>query len=303
MGTYQHSGHDTRLTQLLAHLRVPLYRNGYALILGSAATSVLGLLYWALAARFYSTEVVGASSAVISAMMLLAGIAVLSFSGVLVRFLPVAGATTAKLILSAYAISAGTSVLVGMIFCWGIDWWAPTLHFLGEDGRWTAAFVTAIVIWSLFSLQDSALTGLRQSIWLPLENATFAVIKIGLLVLWGQLLPTWGIFMAWLLPVVVSLLPVNYLIFGRLLPKQVTAQNATPNRATPRAIGQYIAGNYPGTLFFLASTTLLPLIVTEQAGMRATAYFFMPWMITTGLFQVALNMARRSPTYISDASL
>lgn len=290
MGAYSLADRYALLTQLLAHLRLPLYRNGYALILGAAATSALGLAYWALAARFYSTEVVGASSAVISAMMLLAGVAVLSLSGVLVRFIPVAGATTTRLILTAYVLSASASVVVGLVFCWGIDWWAPALRFLREDSRWTLAFVAAIVIWSIFSLQDSALTGLRQSIWIPLENITFAVVKIGLLALFGTLLPTWGIFMAWLLPVIISLAPVNYLIFGHLLPKQAT-QNVQPSRATPRAIGQYIAGNYPGTLCFLASTTLLPLIVAEQAGVRATAYFFMPWMITNGLFQVALNMA------------
>lgn len=291
MGTYRLAARHSLVAQLLAHLRIPLYRNGYALILGAAATSALGLAYWALAARFYSTEVVGISSAVVSAMMLLAGIAVLSFSGVLVRFTPLAGAATGRLIWSAYAISAGASVLVGMIFCWGIDRWAPELAFLQTDGRWTLAFVAAIVVWSIFSLQDSALIGLRQSVWIPLENTTFAVIKIVLLVLLSQLLPTWGIFTAWLLPVVISLLPVNYLIFGRLLPKLASSPGNRTGRVTPQAIAQYIAGNYPGTLFFLASTTLLPLIVTEQLGVRATAYFFMPWMITNGLFQVALNMA------------
>jgi hypothetical protein len=290
MGAYQFSSRSVLLAQLLAHLRMPLYRNGYALILGVAATSALGVAYWALAARVYSPEVVGASSAVISAMMLLTGVAMLSLSGVLVRFIPLAGTATTRLILAAYAISVGTSVVVGVIFCWGIDWWAPTLHFLRDDSRWTIAFVSALVIWSIFALQDSALTGLRQSIWIPLENISFAIIKIGLLALFGKLLPVWGIFIAWVLPVLILVPLVNYLIFGRLLRTQ-PLPNVQLGRATPRAIGQYIAGNYPGTLFFLASTTLLPLIVAEQAGVRATAYFFMPWMIVTGLFQVALQMA------------
>lgn len=290
MSTVQLLGKHALAVQLMAHLRLPLYRNGYALILGAATTSALGVAFWALATRFYSAEVVGASSAVISAMMLLAGVAVLSFSGVLVRFTPLAGTATRRLILMAYALSASASVVVGATFCWSIRLWAPALDFLGDDRRWTFAFVVAIVIWSLFSLQDSALTGLRQSIWIPIENTIFAAIKIVLLVLFGQLLPTWGIFAAWTVPVAVSLLPINYLIFRHLIPQHVQTNGSRSGGLTPYAISRYVAGNYPGTLFYLASTTLLPLLVAQQVGVSATAYFFIPWMIVGGLMQVALNM-------------
>ena len=32
--------------KLLAHARTPLYGNGYALVMSSGISSVLGLLYW-----------------------------------------------------------------------------------------------------------------------------------------------------------------------------------------------------------------------------------------------------------------
>ena len=38
------------------HLQSPLYRNGYALVVATGATSVLGFLYWILAARRYSAR-------------------------------------------------------------------------------------------------------------------------------------------------------------------------------------------------------------------------------------------------------
>ncbi len=40
----------------------------------------------------------------------------------------------------------------------------------------------------------------------------------------------------------------------------------------------------------LAYTTLLPVIVASQAGARANAYFYPPWMIATSLQLVAINM-------------
>lgn len=45
-------------------------------------------MYWVLAARFYSAEMVGLSSAALSAMLLLSGISQLSLNSVLVRFVP-----------------------------------------------------------------------------------------------------------------------------------------------------------------------------------------------------------------------
>lgn len=276
--------------QLLDHLRIPLYRNGYALILGAGASAVLGLIYWALAARYYSPEVVGIGSAVISALALLAGVAMLSLTGVLVRFTPLAGDNTAHLITAAYAISLVVALLVGWGFCHLAGAWSPKLSFLSQDRGWTIAFVGGTMAWCIFALQDSALTGLRQSLWIPLENTLFAAIKIVLLVLFAQWIPMWGIFAAWMAPLLVSLLPVNVLIFRYLVPQHVQTQGPQAG-IVPQAVLRYIVGNYPGTLFYLASTTLLPLIVTQQLGARANAYFYMPWMMANALLQVALQMS------------
>jgi O-antigen/teichoic acid export membrane protein len=77
---------------LAAHVANPLYRTGYALTLSSGLTSVLGLAYWLLAARFYPAEVVGMNSAAIAAMTFLSGLAGLSLDGAYVRFVPRLGA-------------------------------------------------------------------------------------------------------------------------------------------------------------------------------------------------------------------
>ena len=42
-----------RVTDIAAHLRTPLYRNGYFLIASTVITSGLGFIYWAVAARVY----------------------------------------------------------------------------------------------------------------------------------------------------------------------------------------------------------------------------------------------------------
>src|SRR5260221_11418977 len=111
------------MARLMAHLRTPLYRNGYALILSSTVTSGLGVLYWVLAAHNYSTEAVGMNSAAISTMMFLAGVSQLNLTSALMRFLPGAGKATFRLVIYTYLISVVIAGVVSFVFMLGIDIW------------------------------------------------------------------------------------------------------------------------------------------------------------------------------------
>jgi len=270
--------------------RTPLLRNGYALLLGSFTTSTLGFLYWALAARFYDPGAVGLNSAGLSAMLFLSGVTQLSLSGVLVRFISQAGAKTNRLVGVSYLVSMLLVVPVCVIFYIGLDWWAPSLHFFLDSPFKLGLFIIATMSWSIFALQDSALTGLRQAIWVPLENTLYALAKIGLLFVFAALIPRYGVLVSWNIPVVLLILPVNLLIFARLIPKQNLNRTGIETTQLFRPVLQYIGGNYLGSLFFLAYTTLLPILVTEIAGSSANAYFYLPWIIMNSLLLVSTNM-------------
>src|SRR5207248_8852906 len=103
------------------------------LLFSGAATSGLGLLYWAVAAHLYPVATVGLNSALLSAMLLLSGMAQLSLNNVLVRFIPAAGHDTRALILWSYLASGITAVILSLVFVIGIDLWSPTLQFLRTD--------------------------------------------------------------------------------------------------------------------------------------------------------------------------
>lgn len=277
--------------RVASHLRLPLFRNGYALIIGSAATSGLGLVYWVLAARFYSAEMVGLSSAALSAMLLLSGISQLSLNSVLVRFVPLAGRSTSRLILYSYLVSAVAAAVTSSIFLLGLNVWAPALKFIGASRDWQVLFVLATMVWCIFALQDSALTGLRQALWIPLENTTFAIMKIVLLIVLAGSFQAVGIFASWNVPVLLSLIPINLLVFKWLIPRHIRATSERAAPITPGLIARFVGGNYLGSLFFLASTTLLPIMVTNLSGASANAYFYPPWMIVTALQLVAVNLS------------
>ena len=122
--------------RLRQHLSDPLYRTGYYLILGTGVTSLLGVAFWALAAHSYSARVVGLNAAAISAMTLVAEACTLGLSAVLVRYLPVAGGSTRRLVSRSYAVTISLALAFGLLAALTSGIWSPQLSFL--SGWWLA---------------------------------------------------------------------------------------------------------------------------------------------------------------------
>jgi O-antigen/teichoic acid export membrane protein/aminoglycoside phosphotransferase (APT) family kinase protein len=281
---------NEQVVRLRGHLRTPLYRNAYALTLSSTLTSVIGVGYWVLAARLYPPAVVGLNSAAIAAMMFLAGVAQVNLPSVLVRFIPEAGRGTRRFVGTAYLISGGCAAAAGLVFLWRLDLWAPKLAFLHAGPLMAGWFVAAVAGWSIFVLQDSALTGLRQATWVPIENAGFSVTKVLLLLVFVAWLPSYGVLASWTVGMVATLLPVNLLLFRRLMPQHMARTAGRGATLDPVRVVRYLAGDYLGSLSWLAATMLVPVLVLQVAGPTQNAYFYLCWQIAYALYYVSPNM-------------
>jgi len=273
-----------RRGRLRAHLDDRMYRTGYYLILGTGASGLLGVAFWAAAARSYSAHVVGLSAAAVSAIALVSGICSLGLSAVLVRYLPVAGPSGRPLIIRSYVLTIVLSFLVGGGVAMTTSLWSPTLGFLGED-LWPLAFALSTAAMTTFTLQDSVLTGLHAAAWIPIENTLYAVAKLVLLAALAALLPFAGPFVAWNLPLLPAVFIVNYLIFRRLVPK-LSAEGGLERRK----VISMAAGNYGGNVLGLLGNMYLPILVANRTSASEAAYFYVPWMISLSVELVALNM-------------
>lgn len=273
-----------------AHVRTPLYREGYALVLSAGLASALGLVYWIIAARTYSPSVVGLNAAAISAMLLLSGIAQLNLSSALTRFVPDAGRATWRLVAWSYAISIVASAAAAAVFLAGLDLWAPRLGFLRSSVGFALWLIAATTVWSVFTLQDSVLTGLRHAIWVPVDNTLYAVAKIGLLAVFATTFPRYGILASWTLGVLFSLVLINGLLVVRLIPAHADSPVRSRRPATARQIGRFVGADYLGGLFWLASSTLIPIAVTQRLGGSANAFFTLAWVMTMPLYLASANI-------------
>ncbi|WSL21869.1 lipopolysaccharide biosynthesis protein [Streptomyces sp. NBC_01283] len=258
-------------------------------MLNTGISGVLGLGFWLAAARYYSESAVGQGSAAIAAMKFLAGLTALTLMGALARFIPVAGRATGRLIFRTYAGSSLVVAFAALIFLFTLDLWGPSYRFLHGPLN-GLGFIAAVVAWSLLTLQDGVLTGLRSALWVPVGNTVFSVVKLGLLIAIAAAIPTAGVFVSWVAAIALSVVPLGFLVFRRLVPRHIKATQDKTQPPTLREMGRFLAGDYTGSLFSLAVVYLVPVIVASQVSSVDNAYFYITTTIGGTVNLLAINM-------------
>ncbi|MEV4391320.1 hypothetical protein [Nonomuraea sp. NPDC049607] len=276
--------------KILRDLSNPLFRQGYALMANTVVTGTLGMGYWLLAAHFYTPEEFGRGQAVITAMRLFASLTALGFVGALARFLPVAGRRTPELILRGYGLAAATGGVAALGFLLTLPLWGKTYSVLAGFGP-GLFFLASVLVWAVFTLQDVVLTGLRKATWVPVNNLVFGLVKMGLLVALASALPDGGIFVSWMIPTALALIPVNWLIFGVVVPRHVKSLGTAHEPPRLRQIGRFLAGDFPGTLSILAIVYLVPVVVATKVGEATFGRFSMAHTLASMIELLAMNMA------------
>ena len=266
-----------------------LFKNAYFLMLSTGVSAVLGLGFWLVAARYYTEEAVGQGSAAIAAMRLLASITATTMIGAVVRFVPRAGRETGRLVWGTYVASSLVVALAAAVFLLTLDAWGASYAPLGTPMA-GAVFVAACVAWALLTLQDGVLTGLRKAEWVPAGNAVFSVGKLALLAVFAGTLPVLGIFVSWAVAIAFSTLPLGWLIFRRLIPRQAEADR---DKDPPKIkdMGRFLAGDSLGALFSLAMINLLPVMVAVRFSAAENGYFYVAYTVGGTMEFMAINMA------------
>jgi O-antigen/teichoic acid export membrane protein len=265
----------------LAEAERSLLRGAYSLIANTAVTSALGMAFWIAAARLFSSTTVGRDTVLISTMIELSTLCQLNLGNGIVRFLPDLGEQSARALRLAYVLTGGLAICIGLAFVLVVRGLLPGLSFLGDDPALAGGFVVALALWGVFSLQDAALTATRRTPWIPLENGLFGVAKLAalpLMLLFGVL---HGVFLAWVLPMALLLIPVNLLLFKRVIPAHVytgARESSLQHMGRPRVL-RFLAQDYLATIFTQTTMTVLPLIVIAILGAKQSAYFVIPFTI------------------------
>jgi O-antigen/teichoic acid export membrane protein len=278
----------------------PLSRGGLALLINTGLTGVLGFGYWIIAAHLFSTYAVGVAGALVAATTLFSGIGQLNLSGMVMRFLPNAGGKSRRLVLTTYAFAASVAALLAAISLVVIKTLASPTSPLRLNAIESLAFVIAVAATAIFTIEDSVLIGLRRAVWVPVENGSFGIAKIGLLFFFAPVGTAFALFGAWMIPLTLTIPVISVVLFGRFLPPAAVPSGVTLlGQAARSNIIRFAIGDAAGGLFTQAWTYLLPLVITASLGAPVNALYFTSFLFSSTIDQVAANYA--SPLTVEGA--
>lgn len=278
-------------------------RGGLTLVAASVLSSVLGFLFWVLAARWFDAATVGTATATVAAMAFLATLSTLGLRNGILRF--ATGAGGFRFVRHVYLACAATALVAALVFLAGRPLWASGLDDLLGDPWLAGAFILATVAWVLFVLQDSALTASGRTRFVPAAQAAYGAGKIGMLALLAAIALPGAVFIAYSVPTVVIVVAVSLVVLRRPA-RPVPAED--PASIPPlRPLMRFAAAEHGAALVWLAAVDLLPLLVLERAGAAASAYYFLSFAAAYTLYLVASNFgsallvaASRQPARLSE---
>jgi O-antigen/teichoic acid export membrane protein len=275
----------------------PLISSAYSLVANGALTAALGVAFWLLAARLYDPVQLGRDAALIAVMLELSTICQLNMANAITRFLPSLERGTASALVRAYAASGVAALAGGILFVLLAPLVSSEFDFIRQDWRLGALYVLGLVAWGCFSLQDAALTAVRRAPWVPVENSVFGLLKLAALPAMLALGAANGVFLAWTVPVLLLIVPVNLYLFRKAIPEHLLRHrpsgSAVLARLGRRGLARFMAQDYGGTVLALAPTAFLPVLIVALLGPGANAYFYVPYTIA-GAFNMLFFAASTS---------
>ena len=251
--------------------------------------ALCGFFFWMMVARFYTEAEVGFSSAIISAINLIALISLVGLNTSLVRFLPHTDKPQ-ELINTCYTLSGLISLVVAAILIVSLGFWSPALAFVKQNAIFTAAFIIFALLWTLSKLVDFTFIARRRAGFVLSKNTIYSLCKIPLPVFFVLFFHAFGVVASWGVAVAIAL-AVSLFLF---LPKVQSPYKPIPNLKLGliKDMWQYSGGNYLANLLLVSPTLILPLVVVNLLGPEQNAYFYIAWMIAAVLYAIPMAISQ-----------
>jgi len=261
-----------------------LMQNGYALILSTLIASGLGMVFWAVAARQLSAESMGIAAALVSALSTLSHAAQLSLRNLLYRFVPASGRHARTILRAAYILAASAALMLGIGFTQLAGIMAPDLAFINTSVWLQIAFILSLIVWTLYSLQEAAVTSLRLAKMIPVQTLIYSAFKICFLISFIAIWPTSiSVLLSWTVPALFVGLIMNYLIQPHLMvfDSKCDVESTAPSK---KHIGGFFGWDYVGSLSTSITLGAVPFLIIAVSGAAELAPYFIAWSITYLLY-------------------
>ncbi len=260
--------------------------NAGSLVGTTVVTSVLGLPYWWVAARLFSPQALGLSSAAISAMTLLGTACILGLGTLLVGELPRHPGKEASIISAALLLVAGLGGFSGVLCAVIVPFLSAGLEPLRAGIAEIGLFAGGVSLTAITIVLDQALIGLWRGELQFFRNAFFSVAKLALVIgagLWLSHKVGLTIYATWAVGNALSLVPlVGYAVLkGGWSRKIYHPEWRLLWKLGPAALQHHVLN-----LILRVPALTLPVLVTVLLSVTMNAWFYVAFMIANFVFSI-----------------
>jgi O-antigen/teichoic acid export membrane protein len=255
----------------------PLVVNSMYLTATTVVTSLLGYVFWTVAARMYPAAAIGEAGAGVSAMGFASLLGALGGSMAVLAELPGklrprewSDTVTAPLVFTS-ATSAVTALATVAVL-------SRTGHsaFLYRDGWWVAAFVVGVVATTASQVLESVWIAEHQAVWFLGAGTVFAVVKLAIVAVpVFAVLGATGILSAWS-AVLAATVAGCVLVLVRLHGYRPRLAGLSGQIWSMR---ESLTGNYVISVGDQATLYMVPVIVALRVSPEAAGWFYAAWKI------------------------
>lgn len=266
-----------------------ILKNAGSLVGTTLITSLLGFIYWWVAARYFPAAAVGLASAVVSAMLLLSSVTTLGLGTLLISELPRRPDRRASLIVSALAAVITVSVMLGTSFALAAPRLSADLQSLARSVFAIALFALGVALNSATIVLDQALIGLLRGGLQLSRNIFFATGKLALLAgagLWLVNRSGMLIYTTWVAGSVISLL-----LLAIAAPRAgISWRSCRPQWEVLKQLPKSALGHQALNLTLQGPNLALPILTTALLSATANAYFYIAWMIARFVYAGPISL-------------
>jgi O-antigen/teichoic acid export membrane protein len=259
-----------------------------SLLATTGGASVLGFMYWALAARLFSQRADGYGSAAISAMTLLGTIGILGLGTVLIGELP-RRSPRAGLVSAALLTSGLGSLLIGLGFAVAAPHASERFRNIGGTPGEAALFAAGVALTGMTLVFDQATIGMSRGGLQLTRNLAFAAAKLLALPAAAILLHDQlgvGITVSWVAGTALSVSAVAIrlrLTGAPILPR--------PDWGVLQGLGKTTVAHNWLNLAIAVPRSLIPMLVTVIVSPSANAAFYAAWTLSGFLYIVPTHLS------------
>jgi len=274
-----------------------LLSNSSSLIATSAVTSVMGFVFWWVAAHSASQTAVGEASAAVSAMTFLGTIAMFGLGTLLISQLPTMKTGRWRLIAACVLGASVVGLIGGLIYAALAETIIPGLAVVPPVAM--GVLVCGVVVTAATLVLDEAMVGLMAGPVQLIRNLYFAGGKLAALAVLGLApiaVTTSEMLGVWVGAGVLSVGAVAVSVRRRRIGGSIR-----PDFAGLRSVRKLAMDHNLLNLAMFLPQSALPLVVAVVVSARANAGFYTAWMIITvlamipGHFGTALFAVGRDP--------